>query len=357
MRILHVITSLRTGGAEKLMVDLLPRLRDLGHEVELVVFDGVRTPFFEDLEKKGISIHTLRIGGSVYHPGNLFKLIPYLRRFDCIHTHNTAPQLFAALSHLFARKCKLVTTEHNTTNRRRDMKGMVYIDRWMYRQYRKVICISDQAEENLRRYLKDDSGKICTIYNGVDIRKYQNAQPIEEIRKQYEGCKLGIMVSAFRAQKDQKTLIQAYKELPDNYHLLLAGTGDLEDECKELVQSLGLAQRIHFLGMRTDVPQLLHTADVVVLSSHYEGLSLSSIEGMACGNPFIATDVDGLREIVSGSGVLVPHEDAKTLAGEIKKLSENAEYREKILTLCQEKAKMYDIATMAEKYNNIYKQL
>ena len=57
MRILHVITSLRTGGAEHLMVDLLPRLRDLGNVVELLVFDGTRTAFYEELAQKGIKIH------------------------------------------------------------------------------------------------------------------------------------------------------------------------------------------------------------------------------------------------------------------------------------------------------------
>ena len=68
MRILHVITSLRTGGAEKLMVDLLPRLRDLGNDVELLLFDGTRTLFYEELENTGIKIHTLSVGGNVYNP-------------------------------------------------------------------------------------------------------------------------------------------------------------------------------------------------------------------------------------------------------------------------------------------------
>ena len=354
MKILHVITSLRTGGAEKLMVDLLPRLRDLGNEVELLVFDGIRTPFYEQLEAEGIKIHALGIGGSVYNPLNIFKLIPYLKKFDIVHTHNTAPQLFAAIAHKFGGQCKLITTEHNTTNRRRNIKGFIYIDRWMYRQYQNVICISDKAETNLRAYLKDNSSKIKTIYNGVDIQKYINAKPIQEIKDQYKNCKLGIMVAGFRAQKDQQTLIKAYKHLTDEYHLLLAGSGELENECKALSKSLGLESRIHFLGMRTDIPQLLHTADVIIMSSHYEGLSLSSIEGMACGNPFIATDVDGLHEIVYGYGILVPHHDNKKLAEEIQKLSTDVSSRKKVISLCQQRAKQFDIKLMTTSYNKLY---
>lgn len=97
MKILHVITSLRTGGAEKLMVDLLPRLRDKGHQVDLLIFDGTDTPFRQDVEAAGIKVFDLGIGGSVYSPMRLFKLIPFLKKYDVIHTHNTAPQLFAAI--------------------------------------------------------------------------------------------------------------------------------------------------------------------------------------------------------------------------------------------------------------------
>lgn len=68
MRILHVITSLRTGGAEHLMVDLLPALRALGNDVELLVFDGTPTPFMQQLEEEGVTIRHLGLGGSPYHP-------------------------------------------------------------------------------------------------------------------------------------------------------------------------------------------------------------------------------------------------------------------------------------------------
>ena len=68
MKILHVITSLQTGGAEKLMVDLLPRLCTFGNDVELLLFDGTRTPFYSELEQTGIKIHHFTKGGNVYNP-------------------------------------------------------------------------------------------------------------------------------------------------------------------------------------------------------------------------------------------------------------------------------------------------
>lgn len=353
MRILHIITSLRTGGAEKLMVDLLPRLRDLGNEVELLVFDGIQTPFYSELDSKGIKINQIGMNCNVYNPLNIIKLIPYLNKFDIIHTHNTAPQLFVAIASLFTKHGRLFTTEHNTTNRRRDIKGFVYIDQWMYNRYNKIICISDQAEANLREYLKSSSNKIFTIYNGIDIQKFIEAEPIKELQEQFKDCHLGIMVAGFRDQKDQTTLIKAYKLLPKEYHLLLVGTGENEESCKLLAKELQVDNRVHFMGMRTDIPQLLHTADTVIMSSHYEGLSLSSIEGMASGNPFIASDVDGLHEVVEGAGILFPHGNEKSLADEIKKLSDDT-YRKNTISLCQKRAKLYDISVMASHYNNTY---
>lgn len=351
--VLHVITSLRTGGAEKLLVDLLPRLREKGNEIELVVFDGLRTPFLESLESTGVKIHSFSVNGNVYSPIHIFRLWRLMRHADIVHTHNTSPQLFAAIANLFT-GCKLITTEHNTSNRRRDITWLKPLDRWMYRQYQRIICISDQAEQNLKEYLPEYADKLCTIYNGIDVKKFSEKRN-EYIWHKDDHVRI-TMVAAFREQKDQKTLIRAISLLPDSYLLQLVGTGEngLIDECKQLAESLNLGQRVCFMGMRQDVPAILSASDIVVLSSHYEGLSLSSLEGMASGRPFIASDVDGLHEIVDGYGILVPHEDARALADAIKRVAEDPEYAKQIASRCVERAHMFDINVMAEKYNQLY---
>ena len=361
MKLLHVITSLRTGGAEKLMVDLLPMLRELGNDVELLLFDGIRTEFMEQLERSGIKIHFSRVGGSVYNPKNILYLRNIINQFDVVHTHNTAPQLFAALTKTLigGNSTKLVTTEHNTTNRRRNKPYLRFIDRWMYSKYTKVICISNQAENNLRRHLNDNSSKICTIFNGIDISRFSNYNRINETSKEEQGCIIVTMVAAFREQKDQRTLIRALSLLPANFKLQLVGGGDigLIEKSKDLVKRLNLSNRVDFMGMRTDIPFILHSSDIIVLSSHYEGLSLSSLEGMASGRPFVASDVDGLHEIVDGYGLLFPHEDASSLADILLKLSKDKVYADRIAAKCLERAQQFDIMVMAQKYNCVYKEL
>ena len=348
MKILHVITSLRTGGAEKLMVDMLPRMKALGVEVDLCVFDGVRTPFYEELEKKGVKI--IPFGTSVYSPLNILRLLKLMRKYDVVHTHNTACQYYAAIAGLWT-KCKKITTEHNTTNRRRHL-WWCYLDEWMYGQYDKVVCISELTEKNLVSHVGVwIRKKVTLIYNGIDVESFDLQKfPQENL------CEDILMVSAFREQKDQKTLIRALSLLPETYRLNFAGGGEtrLIEECKTLAKEIGVEGRVSFLGVRRDVPELLRRAGVVVLSSHYEGLSLSSLEGMASGRPFIASDVEGLRDIVGGYGVLFPHEDAQALAGEIRKLCEDGGYCKEVVKRCQERARMFDIGVMVERYMDLY---
>lgn len=365
MKILQVITSLQIGGAEKLVAEISPMLRDKGHKVDVLAFTGVGPNFINLLEEKGVKVYTFGNGNKVYNPVFILKLAKMMKRYDIIHTHNTASQLFAALGSLVNKKCHLVTTEHNTYNRRRAISLFKYIDRWMYSHYERIICISDQAEINMRDFLPRTKG-ICTIYNGVNVQIFHAAKPIEGLHPKNKT--VVVMVAAFRPQKDQKTLIKAFSQLPtEHYELWIVGDGELHDELHAYVnrthpnksETDGIISydNIRFFGNRSDVPQILNSADIVVMSSHYEGLSLSSVEGMAVGKPFIASDVDGLREVVNGYGVLVPHEDYTILASEIMRLSENKEYYQQIATKCWERAQMFDIQKMVNLYNKVYLDL
>ena len=358
MRILHVITSLRTGGAEKLMVDLLPKLRDLGNEVEILLFDGIPTPFYDQLISAGIQVNALRVGGRVYNPANILALRPYLKRFDIIHSHNTACQFFLAIAKKITRaSCKIVTTEHSTSNRRRDHSFFKAIDGWMYNQYEKIICVSEISAQNIRDYVGCSRMPIAVIPNGIDYSKFSEAQPNAEIIDHYAGVRRAVMVAGFRYEKDHPTVIKAFSLLPDDYHLFLVGDGDRRQEYEKLIRELGCEDKIHLLGVRSDVPSLLKASEVVIMSSHREGLSLSNLEGMASGRPFVASDVDGLHEIVDGYGLLFPHEDAQALADIIIKLSADESYAKKVALRCQERAKQFDINVMARRYNSIYQEV
>lgn len=359
MKILHVITSLRTGGAEKLMVDLLPRLRDLGNEVELLLFDGTRTPFYEQLEATGIRIRSLGMRSNVYHPLYLLRLIRFLKkhRYDIVHTHNTAPQLFAAIGGVLC-SVVLVTTEHTTSNRRRGWTWYRPVDRAMYNRYRAIICISKGTEENLKQSLGiERQFPVQTICNGIDVEKYATAKPVSELLPGRESIKIVMQVAGFRYQKDQDTVIRALQFMPSSYHAVFVGDGERKESCQNLAEDLGVQMRVHFLGVRTDIPQLLKSADIVVMSSHWEGFGLAAVEGMASGIPVVASDVDGLREVTQGAGVLFEHGNAEQLAAEIRKLAEDKAYYGEVAARCKERAQQYDISVMAASYNKVYRNI
>lgn len=355
MKILQVITSLRTGGAEKLIVDLAPRLQDDGFQVDVALFDDADTPFRRQLVAAGV--HIVGLGHSPYAPACLWRLARIMGRYDIVHTHNTSPQLFAALASLVHRHVRLVTTEHNTSNRRRAWGWYRRVDRWMYDRYDTVICISAKARENLESYLGHTRARVVMVNNGVDVTAFAHAPANSALR---EGSRrfVAAMVAGFREQKDQDTLIRAMALLPKSeFEVWLVGDGVRRGALESLVVQLGLQDNVRFLGVRSDVASILHTADAVVMSSHYEGLSLSSIEGMAVGKPFVASDVDGLHDITQGAGLLFPEGDAGRLAAILRRLHDQPAEASEVARRCRERAQHFDISRMITAYENIYKSI
>jgi len=358
MKVLHVITSLNIGGAEKLMVDLLPRFRDEGIESELAVFSNTCTQFSQALEKKGIKIHWLNNDTNPYSPRNLYRLNQLCSKYDIIHAHNAICQLYTAIVSIGSNK-KFVTTEHSTSNRRRKMKFYHWIDKWMYSRYNRIICVSQKAEESLRRHIGrfgDDS--ILTINNGVEIDRFENALPNKSIRNNLpENAVILTMVGSLRAAKDQDTIIRAISLLPENFHFFIVGDGIRKKDLSNLAKSLSVESRVHFLGIRNDIPEILKASDFAIMSSHWEGFALSSVEGMSVGIPVLASDVDGLREVVKDAGVLFPHQDYKSLAENVLRLSENRDFYMKIANNCHIRARKFDISNTVNHYTEVYKSL
>ena len=356
MKILQVITSLSTGGAEKLISEITPMLRDKGHQVDVLAFDGADTAFKKALTDKGIKVYSFGKGCNVYNPIFIFRLAKMMKNYDIVHTHNTAPQLFAAIGSVLC-SVVLCTTEHNTSNRRRDWKWYAPLDRWMYSRYKRIISISPATTEELKKHVQINI-PIITIPNGIDVKKYSSASPI---KRESLGCRedafLLMMVAGFRYQKDQDTVIRAMKLLPENVELCFVGDGVRRKDCEQQTLSLGLQKRIFFTGVLSNIPNILKAADIIVMSSHYEGFGLAAVEGMAAGKPVVASDVIGLGDIVKGYGIVFPHSDEKALAKNIEKLMTDKEYYKAMAKRCQERAKDFDIHKMVDAYIDVYKSI
>lgn len=359
MRVLQVINSMATGGAEKLLLETIPLYSEKEIVMDILVLDGKDYPFMIKLKSLNCcKIHSLNLS-SVYSPMAIFKIIPFLKKYDIVHIHLFPAQYWVVLAKIMSfSRVKLVFTEHSTSNRRIQNRVFGILDRFIYRYYEKIICITSQVKSVLKNHISLSEKVLEVIENGVPIIKFKNAEALPK-NDFFEGnnLKLIIQVSSFQEPKDQKTVIESLQFLPENVKLLLVGEGHLKQDSEKLVEALKLNERVKFLGQRMDVPNLLKTADIIVLSSKYEGLSLSSIEGMATGKPFIASDVPGLTEVVQGAGILFPQGNANELSKKIEELIANDDYYKSVAKKCESRAENYNIDKMIDSHLNLYKKV
>ena len=361
MKILHIIDEMGMGGAQSLLVELVPIQKQMGHDVSILELQSVKDrTLVNKLRMLGIEIITVSSKRSVRNPLNIFSIIPYLKKFDIVHVHLFPANYWTAIAKLISLSTTpIITTEHSTNNKRRNISIFKYIDQFIYRQYQEVIACSQKALETFTKRYK---GVNCvSIPNGVDISKYINAAPYthSELLGLNEKAFVISMVARFKYPKRQDILIEAISKLPKYFHAVLVG-GEQSDlnlqKMQQYAENLGVQNRVHFLYVRTDVPRILKSSDVIVMSSEYEGLSLSSIEGMACGHPFVASNVNGLKEVVSGVGVLFNFEDSDQLAKILFDIESDRVYYNEISRRCLKRAENYDIRVVANLYEQEYKK-
>jgi Glycosyltransferase len=357
MRVLQIITCLGDGGASKLLADIMLLCKQRGLDMDLLLLNRNPDPLYEKLEQHNITIYSLSKGSlkKRFNPFLIFKIIPFLKQYDIIHVHLFPPLYWVSIAKLLCRNnVKIIYTEHNSYNNRMGSRLGTIADKIMYRNYDKIISISEDVNEIIKAHTKLDESKYTVITNGIDLSLFT---PKFRKNKEHAEIKTIIQVSLFNLQKDQKTLIKSLQYLPENIHVTFAGDGDTRKDCEQLAKSLNLTDRVRFLGNRNDVPELLSSADIVVQSSHWEGFGLAALEGMAMGKPVIATDVPGLRQTVKSAGILFPVGDAKALADEITKLVSDEEYYNKVAKKSLEQAKLFDFNVMVDKYIEVYNEI
>lgn len=360
MRILQVINSLSPGGAEKLVLETSKIFIREGHQVGILLLRDSDSPYMEEAQNvEGLRLHHLPKGSKLYSPSCMYQIMKtgVLGDYDVAHVHLFPAFYWMGALAFTGKTPPLVYTEHNTTNRRRKNFFFRLIDNLIYPQYKIHITISEAVKASLQKHIWN-TNKLRTIYNGIDLQKYIHA-------KGYEKESLGfsdtdfilIQVSSFTPQKNQKSLIEALHFLPEKVKVLLVGTGPQESLLKKFVEEEGLTDRVRFLGVRQDVPNLLKTANAIILSSHYEGLSLSSVEGLASGKPFLASDVPGLTEVVENAGILFQDNNPMALANAIFSVLNDPDYSARVSELGQERARRYDIEGMCKSYLQIYSEI
>jgi len=346
MKILHVIYSLEIGGAQRLLSDLLPLQVQQGLDVTLGIFKEETTSFSNRIADAGIK--TILLEKPRYK--NLFalpRLRNTIREYDVVHVHLFPSIYWVALASI-GLDIKLFYTEHSTTNRRRSKPFLRSIEQFVYGRYNKIISISKQTQDALQIWLKQADSRFVVVNNGIDTSKFKQQQEVVP--------KSLIMVSRFAASKDQETLIRAMQYIDIDVTLTLVGDGENINHCKEIAKSLGVNSRIRFLGARSDVAELISQSYIGVQSSNWEGFGLTAVEIMAAGKPVIASNVDGLKQVVEGAGVIFEKGNEHQLADCINKLIADKQLYDTTAELCLTRSSLYDISLMSKRYIELYEK-
>lgn len=361
MKILQIINRFDSGGAEKLLLETIPLYNSNGIHVDLLLLNGKDLPFLQAL--RNLNCCTIYSLGSysVYNPIHIFKIIPFLKKYDIAHVHLFPSQYWIVFAKIFSfSKIKIVITEHSSSNPRINNFVISKIDRFMYQFYQKVICITEDIHQIIKKHTKLSETKFEVIENGINLKIIEDAQPypIKEISNLLmDQDTLLIHIARFSKHKDPQTVIRSMNYLSDNFKLIFVGDGDIKKECENLVKKLELERRVIFLGARIDIPRLLKSANISLLSSKGEGLSLAAIESMASGRPFIASDVIGLSALVDGAGILFEKGNEVDLAFKIEKLIIDDDFRGEVVNACKQRAKQFNVELMIEKHISLYKSI
>jgi glycosyltransferase involved in cell wall biosynthesis len=365
LRILQVIDGMNIGGAEVLLVDLVRRLREAGHDVQVAYSSP--GPMSARLTEMGVALTRLPRLARV-DPILLFSLMRLMRREkpDLVHTHLFKSDLHGRIAARLAGVPVVVSTAHNNDSWARHAPlGWLYGRTALLAD--RIIAVSEEVREYQLKYTFIPPEKIVTIDNGVDMRRFAGQEEAgHAVRAEFgieaDAPLVGI-IGRLSEQKDHATFLQAAAriraELPKT-RFLIVGDGVLREKLTEQARSLKLEDAVIFTGLRGDIPAVMAALDVLVFSSRWEGLPVTLLEGMAAGRPVVSTAVGGVPGVVGEgeSALLVPPGMASLLADAVMRVLRDAALAHRL----SESARMrvrekYSLDSMLDRTLALYEEL
>lgn len=326
-KLLHVLSGLEVGGKERVVLDLATRARRAGLDHRLGLFD---TPFRDrdvDLDPGEVPVTFLPRG-----PGLDWRFAGALARwiaregFEVVHAHNDTALFYAAAAgwRLRRRRPRIVATFH--TRPGHATRGARWLSHWASRRVDAVTAVS----EDLAHYLESTgwTGRCQTLWNGVDLASFTPEGPADD---PVDGRARIAHIGRFDPIKRHVDLLQAFRSIEavvPGASLTLVGEGPLRAEIERA--SAG-SPGVRFEPRVHDVAAFLRGIDVLVLCSDMEAAPCVLLEAMACGRAIVATDVGGVRELLTTDdgpcGRLVPPRDPVALAAALGELLRSPEHR------------------------------
>jgi len=344
-------------------------LQDKGYEVHAAASsaDGRR----EEIEAIGAFCHEIEFSRSPFSMANfkaLWQLVIFLKshRFELIHVHTPIAAFMGRLIAKVTKQRSVLYTAHGF----HFYNGASSLDWLIYFTAEKIaagwtdclIVINEEDFTNAQR-LGFKPGINLFLVNGVgvDVEKYSSLNDAGAIRKELgltTSAVIVVCVAELTNVKNHGFLLDAWRQIAKEHkdiHLLLAGTGKDEQKLKSKVKD-ELIERVHFLGFRSDVPNVLADSDIAVLASKREGLPKSLMEAMAAAKPVIATNVRGNRDLVENgrTGLVVELGDLQGFVKALERLISDSRLRFSMGEAGRGKIKSYSLDNVSLEMNRIY---
>lgn len=336
--------------------------------------DAARTQkYVEEIKKKGIVLHNIAFARSPFNLQNIkayktLKAIINKEKFDLIHCHTPTVSMMTRLASKKARKggSTVMYTCHgfHFHNASSKFNWVVYypIEKYLSRLCDYIVTINKEDYNRAKTFHCKNVRYIPSV--GVKVNQIRDMVIDKAAKRESIGVPADkiMIISAGELikRKNHEVIIKALAKIgnPDIYYVI-AGNGQLKDYLFGLARELGIADRVIFLGFRTDVFELYHAADISAFPSKIEGFGLAGAEAMAAGIPLVASNVHGILDyVIDGkTGFTAAPNDVNGFAKAIKKLADNPGLRESMKKDCLEAVAPFDISNALKVMWDIYKEI
>lgn len=355
-KIVQIISSPKGGGAELLVRELHKIYLGKNLDAHAIYLTG---------GSEGLGENEAVLGVNPRSPLNIFRIRKILKQLSCnangdltVHAHLTWPFLYVTLASFGLSNIKLIYTEHSTTNKRRNIPLLWMLERLLYSRYNRIICISQGVEKALSNWVGPAiAQRLVTIPNGSRIYSLAERPALEGRLPRL------VSVGSLSSRKNFGTATRAVARLRDEIEsYTIIGEGPERAGLEKIIQSEQLENKVHLLGWSDAIETQLHAADIQLIPSLWEGFGLVAVEGMSTGLPVVASNVDGLREVLGESNPSVAlvnqPESIDEWVSAIRKSIANihAQGVDTLANASRQQAEKFTLDQMAERYLDVYGQ-
>ena len=361
MNIALIISALLTGGAERQILLSAAELGRMGHKVDLIIYHP-QNEFVDFIRENKINLVRISAKG-LLRIGRIRALAKHLQQggFEVVHAFSGSASIYAAL----AGKLAGVSVIFGGYRVEHKEHGLLAFAHRMIDQFLTGWIVNSRGiADSMVAALGINPQKFFVVHNGIVPEAFQSELSRDEARHKLglpESQQVVTKVARLHPQKNHRLFLKMASILlkhRSDVSFLIVGGGLLRSDLEDYAKSLGICDRVLFLGIRSDIPDILAATDISVLTSEYEGFPNALIEAMCVGIPVVSTNYPGIEELIvdDKNGFIVPRNDAESMAAKITQLLDDADLRKRMgregMKMVQE---CLSPAAMAQNLVSVYK--